>query len=129
MSATADAALAKLTKREQLALRTQLRREVRAELEQARKASRRQRELETPEVAAAARRMIRAVGKRAAVDLEGLALLAELREVVDLELGAAVTAARRGEGLAGDRRYSWADVGRVLGITRQAAQMRFGKET
>lgn len=127
MSATADAALAKLTKREQQALRTQLRRELRAELDAQRKASRRTRELETPAVAAAARRMIAAVGKRAATDIEGLAMLADLHMIVDLELARAVAAARRGDGLVGDHRYSWADVGRVLGISRQAAQMRFGK--
>lgn len=128
MSATADAALAKLTKREQSALRTALRRELRAELDAQRKANKRTRELETPAVAAAARRMIAAVGRRAAVDLEGLALLNDLHAVVDAELVTAVAAARRGEGRGFGVSSSWADVGQALGITRQAAQMRFGKD-
>ena len=50
--------------------------------------------------------------------------LAELAENVVLQervLGFAVTA------LVQDRGYSWAQIGRELGITRQSAQERFGK--
>lgn len=115
---------AKLTVREYGALRAQLRRELQAELSASgRVKAPRVREL--PEVASAARRMIRAVGQRAAVDVEGLAELAQLRDEVDHQLRDAVTAARAGAGLSNGG-YSWADVARVLGITRQAAQQRFG---
>lgn len=131
MSATAEAALAKLTGRERTALVAQVRREVRAEIqaaEAARRAeARRTREVEPADLAAAAKRMVKALGKRAAADLEALALLNGLHAVIDEQMAASITAARRGDALAGDHRYSWADVGRVLGVTRQAAQMRYGK--
>lgn len=116
-------ARAKLTQGELRALQAELRRELRAELQAPAK---RTRVRELPEVASAARRMIRAVGQRAATDVEGLAELAQLRDVVDEQLREAVNAARAGEGLQGPG-YSWADVGRVLGMTRQAAQQRFGR--
>lgn len=127
MSAAADTARAKLTTRELAALRAQLRRELTADLAAARAERRATRgEPETPEIAAAARRMVRAVGKRAGGDLEGLADLAALREVVDAELAGAVTQLRAGAQLTNGG-YSWADVAQVLGITRQAAQQRFGR--
>lgn len=74
---------------------------------------------ETPEVAAGAARMIRAVGARAAGDVDALPLLVDLGEEVERELRRAVAGVRR-------RGWSWTDVGRVLGTTRQAAQSRFG---
>jgi hypothetical protein len=64
--------------------------------------------------------MVRAVGARAAFDVEGLAECARLVEVAQGALNGAVLAARESHG------YSWADVGRVLGVSRQAAQQRFG---
>lgn len=79
---------------------------------------------ETPELTGAARRMIRAVAKRCETDVEALADLAQLRDEIDAALVAAVAGARSGEQVAA---YSWADVGRVLGMTRQAAQQRFGR--
>lgn len=111
----------KLTKAELAALRVELRRELRAEAA----GTRAPRVRELPEVAAAARRMIRAVGERAATDVEGLAELAQLRDAVDTALHAAVSGARD----PGRQRvpYSWAEVGRALGMTRQAAQQRFGR--
>lgn len=116
-------ARAKLTAGELRALTGELRRELQAEL--ASKAARAPRVRELPEVASGARRMIRAVGQRAAADVEGLAELAQLRDEVDTQLRSAVHAARAGEGLSNGG-YSWADVARVLGCTRQAAQQRFG---
>lgn len=83
-------------------------------------ASRTPRVRETPEVAAAAGRMLRAVGTRAAWDVEALPLLAGLVREADAQLARAVTVARAEHG------YSWAEVGRVLGVSRQAAQQRFG---
>lgn len=118
-----DRARAKLTKGELAALQRELRAELRAELaDQA--TTRTPRVRETPEVAGAARRMIRAVGERAATDVDALPLLAQLRDQVDTELRRAVEAARDQQ--RNRVPYSWADVGRALGITRQAAQQRFG---
>jgi hypothetical protein len=77
---------------------------------------------ETPDVAAAAVRMVRGLGKRAAVDVEGLPFLVELAAVVQEELGRAVAGARKQE-----PPWSWADVGRALGIKRQSAQERFAR--
>jgi hypothetical protein len=78
--------------------------------------------VETPEFAAFARRILRACARRVAEgDVEGLAALVALRSELD---GAIASAVR---GLRGERwGYSWADVARVLGTTRQAAQQRYG---
>jgi len=130
VSKAAQSALDKLSQRELSALRTQLRRELRNELAAAererRAAARRSREVEPPQLAAAARRMVKAVGQRAAVDMDALGLLAQLRDVVDAQLVDSIAAARRGDGLAFGSTHSWADIGRALGMSRQAAQQRFG---
>lgn len=124
-AAAVESAHAKLTARELGALRAHLRRELVAEL--AAKPVKAPRVRETPEVAQAARRMIRAVAARAGSDVEGLTELARLRDDVDVELRQAVQQLRSGEGLAFGAGYSWGDIGRVLGMTRQAAQQRFGR--
>lgn len=112
-----ERARAKLTAGELRALRVELRRELAAES----KATRAPRVRETPEQAAAVGRMVRALGKRCGTqDVEGLAELAGLREVVDGALVDAVTLARTSG-------YSWQFVGDVLGMTRQSAQQRFGR--
>lgn len=68
------------------------------------------------------RRMVRATSRRVGDrDIEALAGLAFLRDEVDAAMVAAVADLREQHG------YSWTDVGRVLGITRQAAQQRYGK--
>jgi hypothetical protein len=72
---------------------------------------------------AAAGRMIRAVVKRAAageVDVTDLAALRQLHDVVDDAMVATVGHLR-------DQGYSWADVGRALGVTRQTAQAVYGR--
>lgn len=62
------------------------------------------------------RRILRAYKRRvAAQDIEGLAGLVGLRGELDDAIGEAV-AALNGQG------YSWAEIGRVLGQTRQGAQ-------
>lgn len=71
--------------------------------------------LETPEVSAAAVRMVRALGKRAAEDPAALPYLASLRDVLDEQLLRAITGCRAAD-------WSWSMIGRELGVTPQAAQ-------
>lgn len=67
-------------------------------------------------------RMILAMERRVSDgDIEGLRALAQLRRVVDGATHRTVTRLR-----AEPWNYSWADIGRVLQITRQSAQERFG---
>jgi hypothetical protein len=81
---------------------------------------RRPRVVENDEYAAFLRRVIRAFGRRiAAGDIDALADAAFLSDQLDTVIKAAVTGLH-------DRGYSWADIGRQLGVTRQAAQQRFG---
>lgn len=81
---------------------------------------------ETPEVAGAIVRMIRALGARAGTDVDALAELARVERAVDEAMHAAVAGclAPRPDGSPG---WSYTDVGRVLGTTRQAAWQRFGR--
>jgi hypothetical protein len=66
------------------------------------------------------RRVIRAAGRRIATgDVDGLPHLAALAADLDAAIGDAV-AGLRAEG------YSWAEIASRLGITRQAAQQRWG---
>jgi hypothetical protein len=75
---------------------------------------------DTTDYAAMMRRMIRAYGRRvAAGDPEDLAGLAGLCELVEETLAAAVAEQRA--------MFSWGDIGRALGVSRQAAQQRWGK--
>jgi hypothetical protein len=79
--------------------------------------------IETLEYMAAARRFIAAAGRRVAdSDEPELVKLSELHQAVDKALAVAV---------AGwiDRGQSWGDVGRALGISRQAARQRFAVTT
>jgi len=81
--------------------------------------------VEMPEWFGFMRRMVRATSRRVADrDIEALAGLQLLRDEIDAEMQRAVDALRTEEGGG----YSYTDVGRVLGITRQAAQQRFGKK-
>lgn len=67
------------------------------------------------------RRVTRAYGRRVADrDIEALAGLAQLQADVDQVMTAAVA----GLLAAG---YSWADIGRQLGMTRQGAQQRYAR--
>lgn len=77
---------------------------------------------DSDEYAAMLRRMIRAYGRRVGEgDPDDLADLVALREVLETVIDDAVNDQRRITG------YSWADVARGLGTTRQAAQMRHGR--
>ena len=76
--------------------------------------------VENPEYAAFARRILTAYARRVATgDIEALALMAELVGTIDTSIRDAVTGLR-------DRGYSWAEIGSRLGVTRQAAQQRWG---
>lgn len=69
-------------------------------------------------------RMVKAYGRRVAgQDIEELAGLAQFVKDSETVLGETVAQLRTEEGGS----YSWAQIGRVLGITRSAAQQRFGK--
>ena len=73
------------------------------------------------EFAGFARRVIRAHGRRvAAGDVAALGSLADLSRELDAAMADAVTRLRADHG------YSWADIGRELGVTRAAACNRFG---
>lgn len=73
---------------------------------------------EAPELATFAGHMVRLVGAKAADDVDALPLLAGLGALVDAQLQQAVDGCRR-------RGWSWTDIGRVLGMSRQAAHQRF----
>jgi hypothetical protein len=79
-------------------------------------------ERETPEVAKAVGRMVRAVGRRIGrEDPVDLVELRRLREALDEAERLAV------EGLR-ERGFSWAEIGDGLGTTRQNAQQRFTRK-
>ena len=79
--------------------------------------------VENDEYAAFARRIIRAYARRVATgDVEALADMVALAEDLDAAIGAAVTGLRA-------HGYSWAEIAARLGISRQAAQQRWGTDT
>ncbi|MFJ1542488.1 hypothetical protein ACIODS_28515 [Micromonospora chalcea] len=76
--------------------------------------------VENDAFAAFARRIIRAHGRRVATgDVEALRDLVALSTELDDAIGEAVIGLRAFG-------YSWADIGARLGISRQAAQQRWG---
>jgi len=76
--------------------------------------------VENDEYAAFARRVLRAYARRIATgDVEALTLMLGLSAEIDVAIGQAVTGLRQ-------LGYSWAEIGSRLGITRQAAQQRWG---
>jgi hypothetical protein len=77
--------------------------------------------VENDDYAAFARRILRAYARRVADgDVEALIAMTGLAAEIDAAIGQAVTGLR-GFG------YSWAQIGARLGITRQAAQQRWGQ--
>ena len=84
-----------------------------------RRRSRRERP-EAPELGATSRRFARALAGRCAEgDTEGLEQLVQVAAAVDDAIG---TGARALHGVG----YSWTEIARVLGVSRQAARQRFG---
>src|ERR1700733_5995716 len=76
--------------------------------------------VENPEYAAFVRRILTAYARRVATgDIEALALMAELADTIDTSIRDAVTGLR-------EHGYSWAEISSRLGVTRQAAQQRWG---
>lgn len=76
---------------------------------------------EAPQIAAFLRRMGRALARRAGEgDLEALSALLDSIESLEASAGEAARALVA----AG---YSWGEVGREVGMTRQAARQRWGK--
>ncbi len=76
--------------------------------------------VENDEFAAFTRRVLRAYARRVAGgDVEALTLMLGLSAEIDTAIGQAVTGLRAFG-------YSWAEIGARLGITRQAAQQRWG---
>jgi hypothetical protein len=79
------------------------------------------RTVENDEYAAFARRVLRAYARRIATgDVEALTLMLGLSAEIDTATSQAV------QGLRGFG-HSWAEIGSRLGITRQAAQQRWGR--
>jgi hypothetical protein len=84
--------------------------------------NRRRKVVENDEYVAFLSRAIRAFGRRvAAGDIDALGDVAFLSAQLDATIRQAVTGLRA-------RGYSWADIGLQLGVTRQAAQQRWGGE-
>ena len=76
--------------------------------------------VENDAYAAFAQRILRAYARRIATgDIESLTLMTHLADELDTAIGEAVTGLRA----VG---YSWAEIGFRLGVTRQAAQQRWG---
>ena len=81
----------------------------------------RNRVVENYDYAAFLRRVVRAYGRRvAAGDIDSVYDMARLADDVDAAIRDAITELRARHG------YSWADIGLRLGVTRQAAQQRWG---
>ena len=79
------------------------------------------RAVENDEYAAFARRVLRAYARRIADgDVEALTLMLGLSAEIDTAISQAVSGLRAFG-------YSWAEIGSRLGITRQAAQQRWGR--
>lgn len=70
------------------------------------------------------RRAIAGAGRRLVdADPEDLAALVQARDELNAVIAAAVPAMRDQHG------WSWAEIGRALGITRQAAQQAYGRRS
>jgi hypothetical protein len=73
--------------------------------------------------AAFTRRVLRAYARRIAEgDIDSLSLMTSLAADIDQAIAQAVTGLRT-------QGYSWAEIGSRIGVTRQAAQQRWGSHT
>src|SRR5690349_2760645 len=90
--------------------------------------AKRRQDREALELAAFLRRMGRALVRRAGDgDLDALVALVDSRAALDVAIGDAARALHtwRVDGVHDG--YSWAEIGRAVGISKQAAQQRFGE--
>ena len=79
--------------------------------------------VENDAYAAFTRRILRAYARRIADgDIDSLSLMTSLAADIDQAIAQAVTGLRT-------QGYSWAEIGSRLGVTRQAAQQRWGSHT
>jgi len=79
--------------------------------------------VENDAYAAFTRRILRAYARRIAEgDIDSLSLMTSLAADIDQAIAQAVTGLRT-------QGYSWAEIGSRLGVTRQAAQQRWGAHT
>src|SRR3954454_24186628 len=89
------------------------------------RAKRSKREVENAAFDAFVRRILRAYARRvAAGDVEALASLSQLSSEVDAVTRLAVAGLR-----LSPYSYSWSEIADRLGVTKQAAQMRYGERT
>ena len=87
------------------------------------------RTVEAPDLAAAVARFLRALVRRAGNgDSEAVEALNSIHQATGQALTDGVRAWRDFAPAYGSQPYSWTDVARPLGISRQAAQQRFGRE-
>lgn len=81
--------------------------------------------VENDDYAKMLRRMVKSYGHRlAAGDVEDLAAALELVHELNHVIGNAITAGRATD----PEGWSWTNIGRAAGTTRQAAQQRWGKK-
>jgi hypothetical protein len=79
--------------------------------------------VENDAYAAFTRRILRAYARRIAEgDIDSLSLMTSLAADIDQAIAQAITGLRT-------QGYSWAEIGSRLGVTRQAAQQRWGSHT
>lgn len=89
----------------------------------------RAREVEASELAGAVQRFLRALVRRAGEgDSEAVEALNAVHQATGQALTDGVRAWRAFQPAHNAPAYSWTDVASLLGITRQAAQQRFGRE-
>lgn len=82
----------------------------------------RKRTYEAPDMAAFMKRTAKAMARRAAEgDLEALAAMREVQVALTEALAAGAAGAH-------EFGYSWTEVGREMGISRQAARQQFGQK-
>ena len=79
--------------------------------------------VENDAYAAFTRRILRAYARRIAEgDIDSLSLMTSLAADIDQAIAQAITGLRT-------QGYSWAEIGSRLGVTRQAAQQRWGGQS